>query len=110
MNLKFSFKLYIKILLLSRKLMHYLLTTRCIFYIIFKITFTKRKGKVMSKSEIKFICVVMAIAVFISTFTACSIGGNGGGGTTEPQERSVFDARRKPDRQNDRGRPYARVE
>ncbi|MBQ4571921.1 MAG: carbohydrate binding domain-containing protein [Clostridia bacterium] len=40
----------------------------------------------MSKSEIKFICVVMAIAVFISTFTACSIGGNGGGGTTEPQE------------------------
>ena len=43
----------------------------------------------MSKSEIKFICVVMAIAVFISTFTACSIGGNGGGGTgggTTPPE------------------------
>ncbi len=43
----------------------------------------------MSKSEIKFICVVMAIAMCISTLTACSIGGNGGGGTgggTEPEE------------------------
>ena len=43
----------------------------------------------MSKSEIKFLCVVLAISVFISTFTACSIGGNGGGGIdvpTEPEE------------------------
>ena len=40
----------------------------------------------MRKSEIKFICVVMAIAVFISTLTACSIGGNGGGGVVETPE------------------------
>ena len=40
----------------------------------------------MSKSEIKFICVVMAIAMFITTFTACSIGGNGEGETTETPE------------------------
>ena len=40
----------------------------------------------MRKSEIKFICVVMAIDVFISTLTACSIGGNGGGGVVETPE------------------------
>ena len=40
----------------------------------------------MSKSEIKFLCVVLAISVFISTFTACSIGGNGGGEIDVPIE------------------------
>ncbi len=34
----------------------------------------------MSKSEIKFICVVLAITMCLGTLTACSIGGNGGGG------------------------------
>ena len=37
----------------------------------------------MRKSEIKFICVVLAIAMCLTTLTACSIGGNGGGTGTE---------------------------
>ena len=44
----------------------------------------------MRKSEIKFVCVVLAIAMCLTTLTACSIGGNGGGttggGTTDEYE------------------------
>ncbi len=45
----------------------------------------------MSKSEIKFICVVLAITICLGTLTACSIGGNGGGGTSTDDYEIVVD-------------------